>query len=69
VEAEEVFRALQHILTTTPIQQLLDFNRDFVVECDASSMSLGVVLHQGGGPVAFFSRQLAPQYTKLVAYK
>jgi hypothetical protein len=59
-EVEEAFWALQRALTSAPILQLSDFDRDFVVECDASGMGLGVVLHHGGGPIAFFSRQLVP---------
>jgi hypothetical protein len=69
VDAEEAFRAFQRALTMTPILQLLNFDRDFVMECDTSDMGLGTVLHQGGGPVAFFSRQLAPRHTKLAAYE
>jgi hypothetical protein len=65
----EAFRALQCALTTAPILQLPDFDRDFVVECDASSMGLGVVLHQGDGLVAFLNRQLASWHTKLTTYE
>jgi hypothetical protein len=68
-EAEKAFRTLQRALTTAPVLQLPDFTKDFVVECDASGSGMGAVLHQGSGPVAFFSRQLAPQHTKLVAYE
>jgi hypothetical protein len=68
-EAEEAFQAFQGALTKAPIIQLPDFDRDFVVECDVAGMGLGVMLHQGGGPVAFFSRQLIPRHTKLVAYE
>jgi hypothetical protein len=64
-----MFQALQCALTTVPILQLPDFERDFVVECDAYRTGLGAVLLQGGGPVAFFSRQLAPQHTKFAAYE
>jgi hypothetical protein len=68
-EAEAAFRALQRALTSAPVLQLPDFTTDFVVECDASSTSVGRVLHQGDEPIAYFSRQLAPRHAKLVAYK
>jgi hypothetical protein len=51
------------------ILQLPDFNHEFTIECDASGSGLDVVLHQGAGPVAFFSRALAPHHTKLAAYE
>jgi hypothetical protein len=44
-EAESTFRALQCALMTTPVLQLLDFSRDFNLECDASSFGVGAVLH------------------------
>jgi hypothetical protein len=68
-EAEAVFRALQCALTMTLILQHPNFDCDFVVECDASDTVLSVVVHQGGGPLAFFSHQLAPRHTKLAAYR
>jgi hypothetical protein len=68
-EAEATFSVLQCMLTTASILQLRDFDRNFVVECDASETGLGAVLHQGGGPVASFTRQLAPQHAKIVAYE
>jgi len=48
---------------------LLDFSSAFVVECDASGSGFGAVLHQGGGPIAFFSRPIAPRHAKLAAYE
>jgi hypothetical protein len=68
-EAETAFRALQLALMSAPTLQLPDFNREFIVECDASGSGLGAVLHQGDGPVAFFNRALAPRHTKLAAYE
>jgi hypothetical protein len=68
-DAERVFRALQHALTTAPVLQLPAFDRDFIVECDASGSGVGAVLHQGAGPVAFFSRPITPRHAKLAAYE
>jgi hypothetical protein len=68
-EAEAAFRALQRALTSAPLLQLPNFQREFIVECYASESGFGAMLHQGGGPVAFFSKQIAPRHTKLVAYE
>ncbi|WVZ89350.1 hypothetical protein U9M48_035770 [Paspalum notatum var. saurae] len=67
--ATTAFAALKHALTTGPVLQLPDFNKPFVVDCDASGSGFGAVLHQGAGPIAFFSRMLAPQHAKLAAYE
>jgi hypothetical protein len=68
-EAVAAFRALQLALTSAPVLQLPDFDRAFVVECDALGSGVGVMLHQGGGPIAFFSRQIATRHAKLAAYE
>jgi hypothetical protein len=67
-EAEEAFHALQRTLTTTPVLQLLTFDRKFIVECDASGSGFGAVLHQGKGVVTF-SCLIAPHHTKLTAFE
>lgn len=68
-EAEAAFTALQRALTTGPVLQLPDFDKEFMVECDVSGSGFGAVLHQGHGAVAFFSRQIAPRHAQLVAYE
>jgi hypothetical protein len=68
-EAESAFHALQQVLTTVPLLQLPAFDRDFIVECNTSGTSIGAVLHQGAGPVAFFSKPLTPRHSKLMAYE
>ena len=39
--------------------KLLDFNKTFELECDASGIGLGGVLLQDGKPVAYFSKKLS----------
>ncbi|KAF8671340.1 hypothetical protein HU200_050053 [Digitaria exilis] len=67
--ASAAFLALKTVLTTAPVLQLPDFAQPFVVDCDASGSGFGAVLHQGQGPIAFFSRTVAPQHAKLAAYE
>jgi hypothetical protein len=40
-----------------------------IVKCDASGSGIGTVLHQGVGPVTFFSRPMVSWHTKLVKYE
>jgi hypothetical protein len=68
-EAETAFRALQHTLTTAPVLQLPDFSHNFIVECDTSESGFGTILHQGDGPIAFFSKKITSHHAKLAAYE
>ena len=67
--ATTAFKQLKYVLSTAPVLQLPDFHKPFIVECDASSMGFGTVLHQGAGPTTFFSRMIAPRHAKLAAYE
>jgi hypothetical protein len=68
-EAAEAFQALQRALTTGPVLQMPDFDQLFMVDCDASGVGFGAVLHQGAGALAFFSRPFAARHLKLAAYE
>jgi hypothetical protein len=46
-----------------------DFSKLFVVDCDASGVGFGVVLHQTAGPLAYFSKPFVARHLKLAAYK
>jgi hypothetical protein len=47
------------------VLQLLNFDREFYVECDASCAGSGAILHPGNGVIAFFSRLIAPPHARL----
>nr|GEX57582.1 retrotransposon Gag domain, retroviral aspartyl protease [Tanacetum cinerariifolium] len=55
-------------LLSTPILRLLDFSKNFVVECDASSDGVGAILSQDDHPVAYFSKGFSPSNRFKSAY-
>ena len=68
--ATTAFDKLKHALSTAPILHLLDFGKLFIVDCDASgTCCFGAVLHQGAGPIAFYSKLFAQRHLKIAAYE
>ena len=51
--------ALKQAMCSTPVLALPNFTKYFVIECDASGTSIGVVLMQEGWQLAFTSQQLS----------
>jgi hypothetical protein len=66
---DNAFLALKQAIVQVPLLRLPNFSKHFFVDCDTSCTSFGVVLHQGDGAVAFFSRVIAPHHAKLPAYE
>ena len=54
-----MFDKLKTAMIELPIFAVPDFSKEFVLEIDASSQGLRVVLSQGIKPVAFFSQALS----------
>ncbi|MCH84607.1 Ty3/gypsy retrotransposon protein, partial [Trifolium medium] len=51
-EATDAFLKLKHIMTTSPVLALPNFNLPFEVECDAAGRGIGAVLMQQKQPIA-----------------
>jgi hypothetical protein len=56
---ENAIDMLKDKLTHAPLLQLLDFNKTFELECDASGIGMGGVLLQERKPVVYFSEKLS----------
>nr|GEY30806.1 Ty3/gypsy retrotransposon protein [Tanacetum cinerariifolium] len=59
------FNALKHQLSHAPILCLLNFNDTFVIEADALSKGIGVVLPQQWTPLSYFSQKLGPHHKSI----
>lgn len=61
-EAEEAFLNLKTLLTSAPVMSCPDYNKPFIIQCDASNEGIGAVLCQksvdSDQPVAYISRKL-----------
>jgi hypothetical protein len=68
-EVEQAFITLKQALVEGPALQLPNFDDAFIVNCDASCMGFSAIMHQDNGPIAFYSRPIAPQHAKLAAYE
>jgi hypothetical protein len=53
------FAQLKDALCSSPILHLLDLSQPFEIESDASQYAIGVILKQGGHPIAYHSENLS----------
>ena len=60
LEAEQAFRQMKLAMSFILVLALLDFNKPFILEIDASSHGLGDVLMQDLLPISCFSHALPP---------
>lgn len=66
---EEAFNQLKSALTQAPVLAILDFQKQFVLETDASDTSFGAVLMQEGHPVAYLSKSVCAKNQALSTYE
>jgi hypothetical protein len=64
-----VFQALKAAVTSAPILALPDFDKPFIVECDASTHGFGAVLIQEKHPIIYFSCPIVPCHRSLTTYE
>nr|GFA35570.1 putative mitochondrial protein [Tanacetum cinerariifolium] len=68
-EATEFFHALKQAMVKSLVLALPNFDKEFIIETDASGYGVGVVLQQEGHPIAFLCKTLAPKHQSLAAYE
>ncbi|KAK1608397.1 hypothetical protein QYE76_032070 [Lolium multiflorum] len=56
-------------MSSTPVLQLPDFQKQFVVETDACDLGIGAVLMQDQHPLAFLSKPLSSTHRQLSIYE
>ena len=66
---QQSFEWLKAALVIAPILDIVDPNKPFVLEIDASGDAIRAILMQGGCPIAFESKKLDRTPQNYLAYK
>ncbi|KAJ4759850.1 polyprotein [Rhynchospora pubera] len=67
--AQEAFHSLKQAMSTTPVLQLPDYSKQFIIETDASAFGIGAVLMQENRPIAYLSKSLGIKNQGLSTYE
>ncbi len=59
IEQQEAFKSIKRKLAQQILLHYPDPSKPFEVYTDASKLQLGLVITQGGAPIAFFSKMLS----------
>lgn len=68
-KATDAFNKLKHCLMKPHILCMPNFNKEYITECDASVVEIGVVQTQEGRPIAYLSQELNGKNLLLSTYE
>ena len=68
-EAQVAFDQLKQAMVSAPVLVLPDFEKEFIVETDASGVGIGAVLLQDGHPIAYLSKTLSSKHQLMSTYE